>query len=279
MVLNQGKVGKPYEYSDVLIIAGFAVKAVNKCGYRQAAGTVAEYLSLNGINKSPDFRTIQWRISQLKESGIKFMIYENCGRDIEVLIDASGIKSVKDGEYRSTKYGKIKMWEKIHIAIDRKTRRILNMIVTGNEVGDIREFIPLMDPIVKMNDVAKVTADGAYDAEEHFKYCDNNGIEPILPVHITATGKRGRHRKPRVEEQLGVIRRTGRNRNRTPPKERRRAMQEEWKRNSGYHYRSLVETAFSVFKGAFGEYTFSRNVKMKKKELLLKAVVYNRFLA
>ncbi len=40
----------------------------------------------------------------------------------------------------------------------------------------------------------------------------------------------------------------------------------------------MVETAFSVFKGAFGEYTFSRGDEMREKELLLKAVVYNTFL-
>ncbi len=42
--------------------------------------------------------------------------------------------------------------------------------------------------------------------------------------------------------------------------------------------RSLVEPSFSIFKNAFGEYTFSRDKEMKEKELLLKAVVYNTFL-
>jgi hypothetical protein len=39
----------------------------------------------------------------------------------------------------------------------------------------------------------------------------------------------------------------------------------------------LVESTFSVFKNVFGAYAFSKNKDMKEKELLLKAVAYNRF--
>src|SRR5271155_2676637 len=69
--MNKGKVGKPYKYSDIFIIAGFAIKTVNKCGYRQAGGTISDYLTLIGIQNCPDFRTIQWRIQQLEKGGIK----------------------------------------------------------------------------------------------------------------------------------------------------------------------------------------------------------------
>jgi len=45
------------------------------------------------------------------------------------------------------------------------------------------------------------------------------------------------HRKLRVEEQLGVIRRRGRNRNIIPPEEMRIKNQKKWKSESGYHMR------------------------------------------
>ena len=276
--MNRKKVGRPYSFSNMLIISAFAIKSVFKIGYREAAGNVKDFLDLFGVRLCPDFRTIQWRVSKMKSSAIKFQIYQRCGKDLEVVIDSSGIKSVNDGEYRTTKYGKVKTWKKIHIAIDPKTHRILNIVVTGNEIGDPREFVPLIDPIRGMNDVARATADGAYDSEENFKYCDDNSIDPMIPVHINATGREGRHRRKRVAEQLGVIRMRGRNQNRTPELEDKRENQDRWKKSSGYHKRSLVETSFSVFKGAFGEYTFSKNDGMKEKELLLKAVVYNKFL-
>ncbi len=202
--MNRGKVGAPYEYTDMLIIAGFAIKTVFKQGYREAAGTVKDYTDRISF-MHPDFRTLQWRVSAMVKEGIKFRIYERGKKDIEVLIDSSEVKSVNGGEYRSTKYGKVKLWEKVHVAIDRKTHRILNIIITGNEVGDVREFVPLMEPIEELNTVKSATADGAYGSENNFKHCDEGGIKPVIPVHVT--DRHGRHKGRRIEEQLGWVRR------------------------------------------------------------------------
>jgi hypothetical protein len=275
--MNDKKVGKPFSFSNMLIIAAFAVKSVFKVGYREAAGNVKDFLDSIGVKLCPDFRTLQWRISRMKKQDIKFMICQRGHDKLEVIIDASAVKSRNDGEYRSGKYGKIKEWEEIHIAIDRRSHKILNMEVTEKKVGDTIEFIPLLTPIVDMNDVDNVTADGAYGSEENYKYCDDNNIKPLIPVHVNA--RRGKHKRKRISEQLGhVFKRGFPGRNMYLTEEMRRQNQDRWKKMSGYHSRSLVETVFSVFKGTFGEYTFSTNRKMKEKELLLKAVVYNQFL-
>ncbi len=276
--MNKDKVGKPYSFSNTLIIAAFAIKCVFKIGYREAAGNVKDFLESISVKLYPDFRTVQWRISQMKRDGIKFMMQLRGKSELKVIIDASGVKSKNDGEYRTVKYGKIKVWEEIHVAIDRTTHKILNMDITKNDIKDTEEFIPLIKPIIKMNQVDTVTTDGGYDSEQNFEYCDDNNIRTLIPVHINAI--KGKHKRKRIEEQLG--RSFGRGfpgRNMYLTEEIRRQNQDRWKKNSGYHLRSLVETFFSVFKGAFGEYTFSTNHKMKEKELLLKAVIYNQFLA
>ncbi len=277
LTMNHKKVGKPYSFSNMLIIAAFAVKCIFKIGYREAAGNVKDFLGSVSEKLHPDFRTIQWRISQMKKEGIKFMIHRRGESNLEVIIDASGVKSENDGEYRSTKYNKIKIWEELHIAIDRRTHKILNMEVTENDVRDTEEFIPLLAPIVKMNDVDTAITDGGYDSEGNFEYCDDNNIKTLIPVHINAI--KGKHKRKRIEEQLGRSYSRGfPGRNTYLTEEIKRQNQDKWKKTSGYHSRSLVETVFSVFKGTFGEYTFSKNKKMKEKELLLKAVVYNQFL-
>jgi hypothetical protein len=275
--LNKDKVGHPYVYLNILILSVFALKCVFKVPYRAAEGIIKDYTERNNISEYPNFRTIQWRVSQMKKDGIKFMIYDK-GKDLDVLIDSTGIKSSNDGEYRSTRYGKRKVWTKIHVAVDRKTHRILNIIVTDDHIGDVREFEPLIEPIKEANTIGNAAADGAYDSEENFKYCDDNNINAFIPVRINSIGKRGKHRRKHVIEQLGIIRKRGRNCNIMPPKEIRRANQINWKNSSGYHMRSLVESTFSVFKNVFGEYTFSKNKDMKEKELFLKVVAYNRFL-
>jgi hypothetical protein len=277
-VMNRDKVGKPYEYSNVFIIAGFAVKTVNKIGYRQAAGNIEDYLTLNGINDYPDFRTIQWRVQQLEKEGIKFMIKRSTEDEeeiIDVIIDSTGVRSRRDGEYRSKMYRNKKRWKQIHIVISKKTRKILNIKVTRDHAGDPNQFIPLMKPIVKRRTVNSANADGAYGSEKNFKFCDENNIESIIPVHINHVGTTGRHHRKRVVEQLGVIRKPGKYRQ--PTKEQKRRNLEKWKDKSGYHDRSIIEGVISVFKGVFDESVFSKKKDMIEKELLLKAFIYNTF--
>ena len=201
----------------------------------------------------------------MMKSEIKLMIYASGKNDIEVIIDSLGIKMHNGGEYRRMKYKEKREWQKIHIVIERKTHKILNIIVTGNEVGDIREFLPLLKPIKKRNRVRKVIADGAYDSENNFRHCDEHDTKPLIPVHISATGRHGRHRRKRVIEQLNVDRTRGKNFHKIPSKEKRIKSLKIWKNKSGYHQRSLVENSFSVFKGVFGEYTFSKRKDIKEK--------------
>jgi len=56
--------------------------------------------------------------------------------------------------------------------------------------------------------------------------------------------------------------------------------QEKWKRESGYHMRSIVKSIFFVFKTHLVNIHFSKNKRDKeKKELMLKALVYNKYIA
>jgi hypothetical protein len=281
--INKGKVGSPYQYSFMLILGVFAIKSVDKKGYRQATGTVSDYLLFCGIDSCPNFRTAQWRIQQLKKEGIKMMIYKSIEGEeefIDVIIDSTGMKSRKDGEYRSDMYGKIKEWKQLHIAISRKTHKILNMKVTKAHSGDANQFVSMMKPIVERKSVNSSIADGAYDSNENFEFCGINGIDPIIPVHISAVGRVGnKFRKRAIEKQLGFNRRSHAHRKYWfPSKEKRRQNQDRWRDETNFHQRSLVETVNSVFKGVFDESVFSKTSKMIEKELLLKAVIYNTFI-
>jgi len=57
--------------------------------------------------------------------------------------------------------------------------------------------------------------------------------------------------------------------------------QEKWKRESGYHMRSIVKSIFFVFKTHLVNIHFSKKNKRdeEKKELMLKALVYNKHIA
>lgn len=52
---------------------------------------------------------------------------------------------------------------------------------------------------------------------------------------------------------------------------------DEWKKSSGYHRRSLAETAMYRYKTSFGEKMFSREFKRQKTEARIKVKTLNLF--
>jgi DDE family transposase len=62
---------------------------------------------------------------------------------------------------------------KIHIAVNVRTKKILSMEVTKEDVYDGKILKKLVDNVVsENNDVKKVLADGAYDSKDNFRYID-----------------------------------------------------------------------------------------------------------
>jgi hypothetical protein len=56
----------------------------------------------------------------------------------------------------------------------------------------------------------------------------------------------------------------------------RKVGRKQWKRESGYHRRSLAETQVFRFKTIFGDRLQTRQVENQFKELLLKSAILNR---
>jgi Transposase DDE domain len=62
---------------------------------------------------------------------------------------------------------------KIHVAVNVRTKKILSMEVTKEDVYDGKILKKLVDNVVsENNDVKKVLADGAYDSKDNFRYID-----------------------------------------------------------------------------------------------------------
>lgn len=50
---------------------------------------------------------------------------------------------------------------------------------------------------------------------------------------------------------------------------------DRWREKSGYGYRWIAETVFSVFKRTSGEYVSAKKMEYIVKELIIKAGIYN----
>ena len=106
-------------------------------------------------------------------------------RKLDVAVDSTGLKLENDGEYRTTMYGKRKIWAKMHANINIATNEAVNIIITQDNVGDSKKFKPLIEPLKE--NIRSVRADKGYDTSGDFRYCEKNGIKAIIPVRINAS--------------------------------------------------------------------------------------------
>ena len=100
-----------------------------------------------------------------------------------------------------------------------------------------------------------------YDSNKNFRYLSKNHIKPAI--------KTRRNSKVRstncYARNMSVL--------------RQQTNLKRWKRSMGYGQRRMAETVFSSIKRMFGEYVNARKFYNMTKELVIKASLYNMFVA
>ena len=254
--MNEGKEGARFRYPESFIKL-LAVIHAYLLPFRQLEGfTKALTSHVDGL-KAPDYTTIWWRVSRMQ---IDLDPSIRPDEDVTIALDASGIKVSNRGEWIRKKWKVRRGFIKIHLAVDVKTRQILSMEVTKEDVPDGRMLKPLVEEASSKANVEKAIGDGAFDTKENFRYLDEKGIEPVIKVRKNSSMKAMgcMPRKLVVIEQL-----------KDP---------EVWKKKHGYGFRWMAESAISSLKRTFGEHVSSINWKNIVNELLLKASIYNLFI-
>jgi len=253
--MNERKEGARYTYPESFIKL-LAVVHAYILPYRQLEGFMRGLSQhVDGL-KAPDYTTIWWRVAKMKVDLASSVALD---KDVTIAVDSSGIKVSNRGEWIHKKWKVKRGFIKIHIAVDTKTRQILAIEVTKEDVGDGRMLKRLVDGSLSKAVLKGVVADGAYDSKSNFRMLAERGIDPLIRVRKNASFKGGgcMPRKFAVVEQLGNA---------------------NWRRERGYGYRWMVESAFSSIKRVFGEYICAVKWPNIVKELLLKASIYNLFI-
>jgi hypothetical protein len=206
--------------------------------------------------KAPDYTTIWWRVAKME---VDLAASVALGKDVTIAVDSSGIKVSNRGEWLHKKWRVQRGFIKIHIAVDTKTKQILAIEVTKEDVGDGRMLGRLVDGSASKVAMKGVVADGAFDSKSNFRMLSDRGIDALIRVRKNASLKGGgcMPRKFAVVEQLG---------------------NPDWRRKRGYVCRWMVESAFSSIKRVFGECICAVKWLNIVKELLLKASIYNLFM-
>ncbi|MBV9176829.1 MAG: transposase [Nitrososphaeraceae archaeon] len=146
-----------------------------------------------------------------------------------IAVDSTGIKVTnRGGEWIREKWNnnnnnnkKRRGFIKIHVAVNVRTKKILSMEVTKEDVYDDGKMLKkLVDNVVvsENNDVKKkkkILADGAYDSNDNFRYIDKMKIEPVIRVRKNSSTKAhvcsSMPRKMVVIEQLRDMKRWKKN--------------------------------------------------------------------
>lgn len=225
---------------------------------RQTEGFVESLFRLMGVELSvPDHSTISRRLGKLS---VSLPVIEGEGGR-HVVVDSTGVKVYGEGEWKVRQHGysKRRTWQKLHLGVDEATGEILAAVVSTHNVSDGEVLGDILDAIE--GDIEVVSADGAYDKRTCYDEIEKHGAQANIPPREDAQywPKEGEtHARNRNLKQIEALGRA------------------DWKRESGYHRRSLAETMMFRFKTIFGNTCSRRTFDNQAVELLLACAALNR---
>ena len=158
------------------------------------------------------------------------------------------------------------MWRKIHIGIDEQTleNRAAAAGFTTSDIGDAPMLPELSGQIPPEQEIAGVTADGAFDTRKCHDAIAARGAAAIIPPRKNA--------KPWKPDTAGAVARNEIQRT------SKRVGRPIWRRCSGDHRRSRVETKMHCVKPP-GQRLMARDFDRQVAEVQVRVAVLNGFTA
>jgi Transposase DDE domain len=249
--------GRPLLYADAAILCCLIIREVYHLPLRQTQGLVRSIIQLLQIKLpvphysllSRRAHSLQVKLTRISSKKIKHLV-----------MDASGLKVYGEGEWKVRLHGtdKRRTWRKLHISMDAETHQIKSVLLTNKDVVDPRCLPKLLKQVEEP--VERVYGDGAYDSRQCYRAIYKRKARPIIPVRKGSAlweedYLKERNRNLRQVRKLGL---------------------EGWKDASGYHKRSLVETAFFRLKRIFSDKLRSRRDDTQAAEARIRCAALNR---
>ena len=223
-------------YSDLAIEGLLTLRAVYHLTLRATEGFAHSLFDLMGLELTvPDYSTLCRRAAT-----VRVTLPKRAEGPLHLVLDSTGLKVYGEGEWKVRQHGysKRRTWLKLHLAVDPQSHEIQAAIVSEPGVTDAEATPSLLEQVE--NPVEVMTADGMYDRQAVYTAAEHRGARAVLPPRRDAKIIRhGNSSGPRLDrdENLRRIRQIGR---------------KAWKEESGYHERSLGETAMFRLKTIFG---------------------------
>jgi len=253
-------------YPDAVIEFCLTVKYVYKLAFRQTTGFVEDILLCHGCAGYcvPDYSTLCRRSKGLC---VQYSSKLQRAKDLHILVDSTGIKVYGQGEWMVKKHGvsKNRRWLKLHLCVEANTQEVVCMSLTDNSIDDANEAKRLLEGCLER--LSSVRGDGAYD-KFFFRECLGREVRQIIPPPRNAVVKTGRAKEPvapYLEQRNQAVLRC------------QEIGRSAWKKEIGYHRRSLAETAVFRYKVIFGDKATAKTEENQLTEAKIKCKILNVF--
>jgi IS5 family transposase len=256
-----GRRGAPRTYAEAAILCMATLAEVYHLPLRATEGLLASLVKLLGVGLPvPDYTTLCRRRRSLE---VRLPRRPKAGA-LHLVADSTGVKIYGEGEWKVRAYGysKRRTWRKLHVGVDEATGEVVAAVVTTNDFGDGQVLADLLEQVG--GELRQVTGDGGYDDRQCYDAIRLRGARAVIPpqkgARIWRHGNTKGERHDR-DENLRYCRRHGR---------------AKWKRDYGYHRRSLAEAAVFRLKMVFGERASARSFEGQAGQLLVRCAALNR---
>jgi len=254
--------GGQQAYSDLAIQCLLTVRALFGLAYRQTEGFGRSLMAQLGLSlQVPDYTTLCKRSAELEVE----LSPRRVAHATHIVVDSTGLKLYGEGEWKVRQHGysKRRTWRKLHLSVNVATQDIQAVVVTEAGVDDAQAGRDLLRDTP--GPIAQVSGDGTYDKRKFYDACSARGVPRVTipPQHNAHIWQHGNSALPPLprDQNMRRIRQVGRAR---------------WKQETGYHCRSLAETAVFRFKTIFGNTLQARTPDRQTTEVRIKCAALNR---
>jgi hypothetical protein len=259
---KNGRRGRDLTSSDWAIQWVLTLKVLYRLPLRATQGLVASLLELMGLDlPTPSYTQICRRQATLTVAVPR----RKAARARHIVIDAPGLKVYGEGEWKVRQHGvsKRRTSRKLRLTVDAATQEIVASVLTENDVGDCEVVEEMLGQLEADEPIEQADADGAYDTRRTYRAVSERGARVCIPPRENACP---------WKEQEGF------------EKQRNAAIEAigahgkaRWKREVGYHRRSLAETAMFRIKTLCGERLMAREFDRQAVEAGIRVSALNTF--
>lgn len=253
--------GRPFTYSEMAIETCAILRLLYHLPLRACQGFVESLCQLVKLAvRVPSYTQLCRR-----QKTLNLQLSHQVRGPIHVVVDGTGLKMYGEGEWKVRQHGysKHRMWRKLHIGIDVKSKEIVMRELTDNHIGENKLFDTLLDHYP--DGYTHIGGDKAYDSFTCHESIGKRGARSAVLPQKKAKIRKYLHEPGATLVRDNVVRRI------------REVGKKGWKQEVGYHQRSLVENTMFRYKTVFGSKLKAHSMSNQKIEALICSNILNNF--